>query len=197
MRSRLSLLALIAMLTAVGCSEESPTSDRQLAHEALISEHDLPPGSSVRESPIAGAPCGPLPYMDKGATAESPMFAVRSSSVQQVVGVFRSPAAAEAAQADLDSPARRKCILDTLQRYSTALVTALPVADLGLGDESKLMSFEIELKGFATSHLDVATVVDGRGVTEILFLTEEADLARHLLLDIAAAAGKPLATLPE
>lgn len=200
MRSRTAFVALIASVAMSGCGEkQEQPSDRELARTVLLSKRDLPPGSSIRESPVAGASCGPASYMKKAVMTESPMFVVEKSNVQQVAGVFRSTTAAESAVRSLTSALRRRCLLGTLRIFGARVSEGagqLPTGSPQIKGEWSLMSFELKEDGAPPSHVDIALVRDGRGLTETLYLTEKADSPYWLIADLASSSDEALAKIP-
>lgn len=125
------------------------------------------------------------------------MFVVGDSNIQQVIGVFNSVADAKAAEAALSSPARQKCISETIQTYTGAHVLhsagRIPLSDRKGKDESSLLSFRVEQAGTLSSHVDIAIVGHSRSVTEILFLTEKAVGPSQLIGNVVSEADQKLA----
>jgi hypothetical protein len=125
---------------------------------------------------------------------------VGESNVQQVAGVFQSNAAAERAVAALTSDLRRRCLRETFIWYSNGRVSEgkgqLPGGDPRIEGDWSLISFEMKQDGAPPSHVDIALVREGRGLTETLYLTEQADSPYRLMEDLASSSDEALAKVP-
>jgi hypothetical protein len=188
----LALLAWAANFSACGSSEERITPD-EAGRQIIVSLADLPSGSQQANEPLAEERCSPASHFRKYAQSvvSTPGFYLPKDQLLQQVGIFKKPSEASKAFRQVLSVKARRCVEGTMQATSIGLsgskgvITSRRLPDLALGDVTAKGIRLHFTHPLGRLDLEQTTMVDGRALTTLTFVSQNHSLSRNVWRAVA------------
>jgi hypothetical protein len=188
----LALVALATGLSACGSSEERITAD-EASRQILLGLSDLPSGSKQSDEPLAGERCSPASHFRKYAQSvlsTSGFYLPRDQLLQQV-GIFDRPSEAAKASRRVLSTKARRCVEGEMQATSISLagskgvITSRRLPGPALGDVTARGIRLHFTHPLGRVDLEQTTMVEGRALTTLTFISQNHSLSRHVWRAVA------------